>query len=64
MIVDSSAIIAILLREPDAERFELALDAAPRNAMSVATYVELVNVIDRRVGAKLLNAADELLAVA
>lgn len=64
MIVDSSAILAILLREPDAERFERALDASARNAMSTATYVELVNVIDRRVGAELLAAAEELLVIA
>lgn len=64
MIVDSSAIIAILMRESDAERFEQALDQAPRNAMSAATYVELINVIDRKAGAYLLGNADELLATA
>lgn len=64
MIVDSSAIIAILMREPDAERFEQALDQAPRNAMSTATHVELINVIDRKAGAYLLGNADELLATA
>jgi ribonuclease VapC len=61
VIVDTSAIVAILMREADAERFELALDGAPRNAMSTATYVELVNVVDRKAGADLLDAADELL---
>ena len=64
MIVDSSAIIAILMRESDAERFERALDQAPRNAMSAATYVELINVIDRKAGAYLLGNADEFLATA
>jgi ribonuclease VapC len=64
VIVDSSAVIAILMREPDAERFERALDLAPRNAMSTATYVELINVIDRKAGGYLLGNADELLATA
>ena len=64
MIVDSSAVLAILLREADAERFELALAAAQRNAMSTATYVELVNVIDRRVGERQIATAEQLLAVA
>jgi ribonuclease VapC len=64
MIVDTSAIVSILIREPDSARFELALDAAPRNAMSAATYVELVNVIDRKAGTGLLDAADEVLAIA
>jgi ribonuclease VapC len=64
MIVDTSAIIAVLMREPDAERFELALNAAPRRAMSTATFVELVNVIERKAGADLLPVAEELMAVA
>lgn len=61
MIVDSSALIAILWSEPEAEQFEAALDSAPRNAMSAATYVEVVNVIDRRAGAAALAIADELI---
>ena len=64
MIVDSSAIVAILMREPDAERFEIALDTASRAIMSAATYVELVNAIDRKVGSDLLALADDLLSVA
>ena len=64
MIVDSSAIIAILMREPESERFELALDAASRRAMSAATFVELVNVIDRKAGADLLPIAEDHMAVA
>jgi len=64
VIVDSSAIIAILMREADAEHFERALDQAPRNAMSTATYVELINVIDRKAAGYLLGNAEELLATA
>lgn len=64
MIVDTSAIVAILMREPDAARYEMALDAAPRNAMSAATYIELVNVVDRKTATDLLDAADEVLAIA
>jgi ribonuclease VapC len=64
MIVDTSAIVAILMREPDARHFERALDAATRAAMSAATYVELVNVVDRRAGTDLLADVDEILAIA
>jgi ribonuclease VapC len=64
MIVDTSTIVAILMREPDAVRFELALDSAARSTMSAATYVELVNVVDRKAGAGLLEAADEVLQIA
>lgn len=46
MIVDTSALVAILRAEQDAESFALALaaDRAPR--MSVANYVETTIVID------------------
>lgn len=46
MIVDTSALVAILRAEPDAESFALALaaDHAPR--MSVANYLEAAIVID------------------
>ena len=64
MIVDTSAIMAVLLREPDAERFELALEAAYRRAISTATYIELVNVIDRRVGGNLVHVAETLMTAA
>jgi len=64
MIVDTSAIMAVLLREPEAKRFELALAAAPKRAMSAATFVELVNVIDRRLGANLVPVAEALMAAA
>lgn len=47
MIIDTSALLAILLREPG---HEVILDVARRAdlRMSVATYVELNVVIDRR----------------
>ena len=61
MIIDTSAVVAVLMREPDARRFERALDRAPRTAMSAATYVELVNVIDRRAGTDLLAVVHEFL---
>ncbi|MEJ2379550.1 MAG: type II toxin-antitoxin system VapC family toxin [Pseudolabrys sp.] len=40
------------------------MDQAPPNAMSTGTYVELINVIDRKAGGYLLGNADELLATA
>jgi ribonuclease VapC len=64
MIVDTSAILAVLLREADAERFELALEGASSRSISTATFVELVNVIDRRLGANLVRVAETLLTAA
>ncbi len=46
MIVDTSALIAILRAEPDAESFALAIAAAAAPRMSVANYLETAIVID------------------
>ncbi|WP_028925276.1 type II toxin-antitoxin system VapC family toxin [Pseudonocardia acaciae] len=46
MIVDTSALVAILRDEPDAESFALALAAARTPRMSVANYLEAAVVID------------------
>ena len=57
MIIDSSAILAILLREPDAGRFEDAIaDAWPRRMTAVA-LLESAMVVEGRGGA---GAGDEL----
>jgi len=46
MIVDSSAIVAILREESDAEEFAEALKLAPARRMSAVTYVETGIVAD------------------
>lgn len=46
MIVDSSAIIAILKGEPDADRFTRALLASSSTRMAAATLVEICIVAD------------------
>lgn len=50
MIVDSSAIVAILNREPDAKRYEEALAAAPEGRISVANLLEASIVVEGRGG--------------
>ena len=50
MVVDTSALVAILLGEPDAERFARALGAAPVRLLSAVTRVELSCVIEGRKG--------------
>jgi ribonuclease VapC len=47
MIVDSSALIAILKREPEGSAFSGTLEAAPDAKISAATYLEAAIVIDR-----------------
>ena len=48
MIVDSSAVIAILRQEPDARTLFDAIREASSVAMSTATFVETAVVIDAR----------------
>ena len=47
MILDTSALLAVLLREPDAERFESAISDAVEVRMSAASYVEAALYVDR-----------------
>ena len=50
MIVDSSAVLAILYREPDAERYETAIATAPNCRMSAANVLEVSIVVEGRGG--------------
>ncbi len=63
MIVDTSAIVAILRNEPDADRFGKALAVATGPRMSAGTYFETAVVVDAN-GDRVLSARiDELLTV-
>jgi ribonuclease VapC len=48
MVVDTSALVAILFDEPEADRFGQALAAAPLRLLSAITRVELSIVIEGR----------------
>src|SRR5688500_18590389 len=48
MVVDTSAIVAILLREPDADTYSKCLEETARAVMSAITRVELSFVIEGR----------------
>jgi len=48
MIVDTSAVIAILFREPTAEPLKRILEASRNTKISAATLVELQSVIEHR----------------
>src|SRR5882724_10919426 len=50
MVVDTSALVAILLAEADADQFARALADAPVRLISVITRVELSFVIEGRKG--------------
>jgi ribonuclease VapC len=50
MVIDTSALIAMLNDEPEAERFEAAVEADHVRLMSTATYLESAIVIETRFG--------------
>ena len=50
MIVDTSAVLAVLFGEPDAERYERAIAGASRCRMSVASFLEAAIVLESRGG--------------
>lgn len=64
MIIDTSAIVAILRQEPDAPRFAEAIGAASVRRISVATYVEIGAVIDGGRDPVASRLVDELIATA
>ena len=47
MIVDTSALVAILKREPEWETLAETLDTSDGSRISASTYVELTIVVDR-----------------
>lgn len=64
MIVDTSAIVAILRGEPDADRYIVALSQEPGSRISAGTYLETAAVIDANHDPVLSGRLDDLLAVA
>jgi len=50
MILDTSALVAILYREPEAQAFTQAIHDADTCRISVASYVELSMVIEQQLG--------------
>ena len=62
MIVDSSALIAVVNRESDAERHEEAILTAPDCRMSVANVLETFMVVEARGGAAAGHELEVVLA--
>jgi ribonuclease VapC len=61
MVVDTSALLAILQDEPERRTLNEALEAADSRLMSVATMVEASIIIESRYGAEGLRDLDLLL---
>ena len=62
MIVDTSAMMALLAKEPEASAFGAALAEQPRAAISAATLVELCMVAESRAGAAAWAEVERLMA--
>lgn len=62
MVIDTSAILAILQREPERRRFLEAIEAADSARMSVASFVESSIVIESRYGAEGLHDLDRFIS--
>ena len=50
MVIDTSALLAILQDEPERRRFNEAIEAAESRSISVASFVELSIIIEARHG--------------
>ncbi|NBB64122.1 PIN domain-containing protein [Pseudomonas sp. ODNR1LW] len=50
MVIDTSAFVAIVLREPEAAAFDERIRSATTRHVSVATWVELAAVLTSRLG--------------
>ncbi len=64
MVIDTSALIAILQDEPERAEFNRAIEAAERRALSVVSFVEASMVIETRYGADGVRDLDLLIAKA
>jgi ribonuclease VapC len=61
MVLDTSALLAILQDEPERRAFNEAIEAADARSLSAATFVETSIVIEARYGAEGLRDLDLLI---
>lgn len=59
IVVDTSAVVAILSQEPEAERIAEILAAAPERVMSAVSHLETAMVLTSRYGPPALDLLDE-----
>ena len=64
MVIDTSALLAILLNEPERPSFIDAMEAADARHLSVASFVEASMVIEGRHGAEGIRDLDRFLQYA
>ena len=62
MVIDTSALVAILTGEPESRKFIEVIEATEARLISAATFVEISMVIESRHGAEGSRALDLFLA--
>lgn len=64
MVIDTSAVVAILLDEPERRHMAEAIEASERRLLSAASFLEASMILETRHGAEGIRALDRLLAAA
>ena len=64
MVIDTSALLAVLFDEPERRAFTQAIEAAEDRLLSAATFVETSMILESRHGAEGVRALDRLLTTA
>ncbi len=64
MVIDTSALLAILQDEPERRAFNEAIEAAESRSMSTATFVEASMILESRYGPEGLRTLDLFIAKA
>lgn len=62
MVIDTSALLAILFNEPESNAFAREMENATRLIMSSASYLEAAMLIDRRLDAAHRSKLDGIIA--
>src|SRR5882724_4108408 len=64
MVLDTSAILAILQNEPERRKFNEAIEAAETRSLSTASFVECSTIVESRYGADGVRDLDLFIAKA
>jgi ribonuclease VapC len=64
MVLDTSAVLAILQNEPERRKFNEAIDAAATRSLSTASFVECSMIVESRYGADGVRDLDLFIAKA
>jgi ribonuclease VapC len=64
MVLDTSALLAILFDQPERRSFTEAIEAAEARLLCAASFVEASMILESRNGAEGVRALDRLLAMA